>query len=382
MRSEALNQNEMQLQTRLWERTLPFIRHMFLAASCLFLVFLAWDSRVAAPGSADTVFERLVAAGYFALMYVLVSFTRAGRRYLKLIYVASVLVVSALLLWIFLQIEGAYVLGHGTFLAVIMVVIVIGPTQRIAIPLALVALVIPNALVLLMPHAGIHAPGLPGADTAIDLALVHAGVGVIAAILIVVHNRLQRQTLMDNMHYEQLAGTDPLTAVHNRRQLETEFNRERVRQRRSGRPIGVLELDIDHFKRVNDVHGHGVGDEVLRNLTRRWRGLVREIDILARVGGEEFIVLLPETDAAGALDSAERLRVNTAFEPLSTSAGGLEVTVSIGITLARPDGDGLDEVLKRVDRALYRAKDNGRNRCELDETGPAPAAHSGPGRAG
>lgn len=367
---------ETELQIRLWERTFPIIRSSLLAASLLFLVFVAWDMRMDTSGTANTLPYRLAAAGYFALMYVLVTFTRAGRRSVKPIYITSVLVAALVLLWILLEIEDAYVSGHGSFLAVVMAVIVIGPTLRVAIPLALGILAVPNAVVLGMSRLNPDVPGMPGFDAALNIALVDLGIGALVVVLLLVQDRLQIRTLMDNMHYEQLAGTDPLTAVHNRRQLQAQFVREHARQRRHGLPIGVLEIDIDHFKRVNDAHGHGVGDEVLRSLTRRWRGLIREIDTLARIGGEEFVVLLPETDSTGARESAERLRANTESEPVATSVGPLNITVSVGVALALPDDDELDEVLERVDHALYRAKDNGRNRSEFaDPEAPArPAA--------
>lgn len=368
----AVNPIETELQIRLWERTFPVIRSALLAASLLFLVFVAWDIRMDSSGAANTLPVRLAAAAYFALMYVLVAATRIGRHGIKLVYASSVLVASLVLLWIFLQIEGAYVTGHSSFLAVAMVVIVIGPTLRVAIPLALGTLAVPNAVVLGMSLLNPDVPGMPGFDAALNIALIDLGIGALVVVLLLVQDRLQIRTLMDNMHYEQLAGTDPLTAVHNRRQLKAEFAREHARQRRHGLPIGVLEIDIDHFKQVNDAHGHGVGDEVLRSLTRRWRGLIREIDILARIGGEEFVVLLPETDSTGARESAERLRANTESEPVATSVGRLEITVSVGVTLALPDDGELDDVLARVDRALYRAKETGRNRCEFADPG-APA---------
>lgn len=360
-----MNPVETELEVRLWERTFPIIRNTLLAASFLFLAFLGWDMRVDTSGTANTMPERLLGAGCFALMYVLVAFTRIGRRYLKLIYIIGVLLAAVLLLTILLQITVAYVLAHGSFMAIAMAVIVIGPTLRVSIPLVLAVLLIPGAVVLWLAHGDAAFPGVPDFYTAVNLALLNLGMGVLVVVLLVAHDRLQRRMLMDNLHYEQLAGTDPLTAVQNRRQLQAEFARERARQRRHGRPIGVLEIDIDHFKRVNDAHGHGVGDEVLRSLTQRWRGLVREIDILARVGGEEFVVLLPESDAEGARESAERLRAYTAADPVSTSVGALSVTVSIGVALAGVDDGDLDAVLKRVDRALYRAKENGRNRCEF-----------------
>ncbi|HSH41773.1 MAG TPA: GGDEF domain-containing protein, partial [Arenicellales bacterium] len=115
-----------------------------------------------------------------------------------------------------------------------------------------------------------------------------------------------------------------------------------------------------------------------RYLTQRWRSLIREVDDLARIGGEEFVVLMPETDVEGAMEAAERLRAATAAEPVSTAAGNLYITVSIGLALALPEEDGLEQVLQRADRALYRAKAGGRNRCEPDRPDAEPAAQAAP----
>jgi len=356
---------EAEIEVRLWERTLPYIRRTLLAAACLILAFLAWDIRVDPTGQANTVFERVASSAFFALSYLLVSFTRFGRRRPDVIYIVNALMAPVLLLWILMQIPGAYVLAHSAFLAVTMVVMVIGPTVRVSILLVLASLATPNVTVLLGLALGMRLPGLPDAATAVNLALVHLAVSALAVVLILVHTRLQRQVIIDNVQLEQLAGTDPLTAVHNRRQLELEYLREQARQRRHGRDMAVLELDIDHFKKVNDTYGHGVGDEVLRSLSRRWQSLVREVDVLARVGGEEFVLLLPEINEKGARETAERLRSRTAAEVVSTSAGELRVTISIGVTLVEPDGGSLDSIIDRVDHALYEAKRNGRNRCEF-----------------
>jgi len=359
-----VNELEKEIEVRLWERTVTYIRYALLIAAFLFVAFLGWDMLLYDPDPWRTLVARLVAAAYFLTVFYFVTWTDWGRRWIKPIYVLSIPVASLLIVWVLVQTPGAYVIGHGSFLAVTIVVILIGPNLRTSVPLAVVSLVLPNAVTLWLIDSGAVLPGLPDAVTAVNLALIDLGVGVIAVALMVVHYRLHRHMLLDNLHLEQLAGTDPLTSVHNRRQLEHEFHRETARRRRHGRPIGMLELDLDHFKAINDRFGHGVGDEVLRDLARRWRSLIRETDELARIGGEEFIVLIPEADEQGVRESAERLREHTAAEPVSTSAGPMEITVSIGATLSNDDQESLGDVLNRVDRAMYEAKRNGRNRYE------------------
>lgn len=369
-----LNAIEAEIQSRLWERTLPYIRQALLLAALLFLAFIGWDNLVDPGPEAATLVERLLAAAFFIGCYMLVAYTRTGRRFLAVIYIASVLVATVMLMWILLKLPNGYVLGHSGFLTIAMVAMIIGPRLAVSMPLVLLSLVIPNAGVFLLLGTGVETAGMPDAATATALAAIHLGAAVLALALIIVHDRLQQGTMLDNVQLEQLAGTDPLTALQNRRQLQADFNRERARQRRHKLSIGVLELDIDHFKRVNDIHGHGVGDEVLRALAKRWRSLIREIDVLARIGGEEFVVLLPETGYDGAAELAERLRAETASHPVTTSAGDLDITVSIGIALAAPGQGGLDSVLERADHALYQAKRNGRNRCERVDTGADAAA--------
>ena len=123
-------------------------------------------------------------------------------------------------------------------------------------------------------------------------------------------------------------------------------------------------LDIDHFKRVNDSHGHAVGDQVLQELARRMQAGLRETDCLGRMGGEEFAILLPQTSQDGACLFAERLCRKIAGVPLATEAGALVVTISLGVSQMQSDDASVDCALARADGALYAAKSGGRNRVE------------------
>ncbi len=159
---------------------------------------------------------------------------------------------------------------------------------------------------------------------------------------------------------QQLAITDSLTGLFNRRQLFELGNREFLRARRFNRPLSVLMLDIDHFKRVNDRHGHAVGDHVLVRLAQIMRQITREIDIAGRYGGEEFILVLPETDIAGATEIANRLldQIRLAFQ-----TGGLpSITVSIGVAALQPATVDFSYLVHTADLAMYAAKNAGRNR--------------------
>ena len=168
------------------------------------------------------------------------------------------------------------------------------------------------------------------------------------------------------LHQEtrQLSITDGLTGVWNRRYLEMTLRKEIERAQRFGRPLSVLMLDIDRFKRVNDRHGHQRGDEVLIEVTRRILTEIRtNIDVVGRFGGEEFIVVLPETPSGGARVVAEKIRASMRDEPFTgASSDPLSVTVSVGVSTYPEDGPDAEELIRRADSAMYRAKATGRDR--------------------
>jgi two-component system, cell cycle response regulator len=161
--------------------------------------------------------------------------------------------------------------------------------------------------------------------------------------------------------------TDALTHSFNRRYFERQITREWRRAMRFGQRLSLLMLDIDFFKRVNDSHGHGAGDEVLQGFVRRLKTcLPRAVDWFARLGGEEFVVVLPETDVSGACTVAERIRSSVESQPITTSSGAIQITVSIGVgsmsTLPTGEEQNPQAMLDQADAFLYRSKLAGRNR--------------------
>jgi diguanylate cyclase (GGDEF)-like protein/PAS domain S-box-containing protein len=161
---------------------------------------------------------------------------------------------------------------------------------------------------------------------------------------------------------EQQAHLDYLTGLNNRRHFMEQGETELARAQRHGRALSILMLDIDHFKQFNDTYGHKAGDQVLQKLAEVMHETLRTVDILGRIGGEEFAVLLPETGVAEAVEVAERLRRNVEQASVVFEAGlPQHFTVSIGITTQREKETNLDILLSEADRALYRAKDAGRN---------------------
>lgn len=186
-----------------------------------------------------------------------------------------------------------------------------------------------------------------------------------------VSTQLRRKRYVDQLRSSfqaslEMAVTDQLTGLYNRRYLASHLSAMFDRAFWTGRPLAVMILDIDHFKQVNDTHGHDVGDKVLQEFAERVSGAVRGIDLACRYGGEEFLIAMPDTDMSFASVVAERLRQEVATSKFILNSGRdeLSVTVSIGIASTEngPDEDSAQKLIKRADEALYEAKTSGRNR--------------------
>jgi len=185
------------------------------------------------------------------------------------------------------------------------------------------------------------------------------GIALLAGRLLKAKNQLEEQA----KELEKQAQTDHLTGISNRRHFFELARRELSRGKRSNRPLALLMLDIDKFKHVNDTHGHDIGDEVLKALCKTCLGMIRNIDIFARMGGEEFAIVLPETSKDQARTIAERLKEKLSETVTTLPNGGLVYfTVSIGVSTLAVKDASLDDLLKSADVALYKAKRYGRNR--------------------
>jgi diguanylate cyclase (GGDEF)-like protein len=163
---------------------------------------------------------------------------------------------------------------------------------------------------------------------------------------------------------ERLATTDGLTGLLNRRTFNAQLEKRLREAQRYRRPLSLLLLDVDHFKKVNDTHGHPAGDAVLRGVARIAEKEARETDLVARYGGEEMALVLPETDAKGAAVIAERIRAAVAAASHATEQGPIKVTISIGVATWPGAGEDPEALIEHADKALYRAKQGGRNRVE------------------
>lgn len=202
---------------------------------------------------------------------------------------------------------------------------------------------------------------------ACTLDVIAGGGGDVVAYLEIVDDITERKE-REHLLYHQ-ATRDALTGLLNRGHFVELAGTEIARAQRFGEPLALIMVDIDHFKHVNDRHGHLVGDEVLTLLAQRLQASARRTDYVGRIGGEEFAVLLPRASLEAALRGATRLHADVGASPFPTSAGALPLTVSVGVAMLRPGMNDFSDLLRSADVALYRAKSEGRNciRSDLGE---------------
>ncbi len=222
-----------------------------------------------------------------------------------------------------------------------------------------------TACAVLLGHFG-HAPGQPAVAPDFSFVALTLGIALLSTItghgfyVLLIRNFHQRRELA------RLAYTDSLTGILSRARLLELAEAELGRSRRYARPLSFLILDVDDFKGINDAYGHSAGDEALISIARALQGSVRACDVLGRLGGEEFGIVLPETDQAAARDLAERLRASVESSTLQGEIPtSTRCTVTVGVTQLKAGGEGLRELLNRADTALYDGKRGGRNRVVI-----------------
>ena len=182
------------------------------------------------------------------------------------------------------------------------------------------------------------------------------------------------EMVISEIELRQIAKTDSLTGTLTRRGFDTEIVREYARAQRSHHAISLLALDVDHFKSVNDRYGHATGDAVLQSLVTAIRSELRIADFVGRMGGEEFVIALPDTDLAGAVILAERIRVRIASAEIEVHGSAIRITASIGIAACDVAQANWTKAFRNADMALYRAKASGRNKCVCHEQSPSSEA--------
>jgi diguanylate cyclase (GGDEF)-like protein len=354
-----------EFKSQMWAQRLRYIRISILIAAALFFCLWGRDWVMDPKHAILALPYRVGASGFYLALYAALALSPRLRRHPAYVYVIGILAAPVLLLAVSLPLHGGNFTFFGGIIIIVMAVAIIGPYARFAILLMLGVVCIANLMLFLLIELGVSAPGMPAPQEAFGMGVMHLEAFAFGSILSTIDTARAWSLNAQSRELQEQAETDPLTGAENRRRLQRDFKDEMARQQRSGETMALLVLDLDHFKKVNDTFGHGVGDEVLRAVADRWREALREIDSLARIGGEEFVALLPETDAGGAQKAGDRLCRVTAREPFQTSVGDIRQSVSIGCTLVGAADRDLDKMIKKADMALYEAKSRGRNRCIL-----------------
>lgn len=337
----------------------PYMFRTLLALPTITLLFWVWDWVIDPRAAPGTLGLRLGMAACLVPSIMALRW-RAGLRAFTLLLYGGLLATEVLWLVILQLLEEGLALGVGASMVFVLGLLVLGLPLRfrdnaVAVP-----------LVLLAPNAAAAIGLLPHFPYARYNALVVPAT-VLAVFALWAFDRLYRRAYSYQRSVERLAAEDPLTGLANRRHFMVAGTRLLEAVRRYDRPACILLADLDRFKAVNDTYGHAAGDTVLRVTAALFTEFRRAADVPARIGGEEFAVLLPETDARGAIALAERLRTALAARAIrlpTTPPVELSVTMSVGVAVCTPADQGLDVVLRRADAALYQAKEGGRNRVE------------------
>lgn len=211
-----------------------------------------------------------------------------------------------------------------------------------------------------MIEQGIEAGGDDYLTKPIDTIVLKAKIAAMQRIA-----NIRKKLISAKEQLEVLAHTDELTQIPNLRHFKNILNSEIGRAHRFNMPLCIAYMDLDHFKLINDTHGHPAGDIILQSITDLLSKNLRNVDNIGRVGGEEFCLCLPDTDIKDALTTCERYRLLIENLSVSTDSQTLTVTASFGITSFVPDQDDVNSLMCRADKALYQAKQNGRNRIEV-----------------
>lgn len=327
------------------EQLTPVLGPVFGVAVVMFAV---WDYMITPAAASTTLLVRLLLVLAGAPAYFRTSIRWSLRQRCAVIYWthAGAIVISAYLL------EGGLLYGLAGITACIFTVAVI--TLRVRAFLQIVS--VPSVL-----FVSLSALALPPFAFINNLMLYVFALGLAIVLMQAIRFFRQRSYLLEQ-ELARLSRYDGLTGACNRRFLTEMAEREMALARRNQRPLTAVMLDVDHFKRVNDNYGHAVGDTVLRALSECCIAGLREIDHFGRIGGEEFVCVLPDTDEDEAVRCVERLRLAIEAQVIDTPQGPLVVTASFGVASLDEGHPDWSCLLKAADHALYCAKHEGRNR--------------------
>ena len=317
------------------------------------ILFNAWDWLIDPANAVATLAVRiaLVLAGSIAYTMTSLPWTPTQRcAHIYLTHVGAIVICEYLLRDGFLY--GVAGIAVCTFIPAVI---------TLSLRIFFLLLLLPTVM-----FVALSAHNLPELAFANGLMLYLFSVGLAAIVLLVVR-AFHRRAFLSEQRLLHVSRHDSLSGAYNRGFLTELAEREVALAIRHGRPLAAAMLDIDHFKCVNDTYGHDIGDQVIQKLAATCTENLRTIDHFGRVGGEEFVCVLPETGKAEALSCAERLRQAIEALSIDTQQGELHFTVSVGVALLNPELASWAALLKDADTALYKAKNDGRNRVALAE---------------
>ena len=341
------------------QQTLPYLAS---GAVLLVLLFGLWDYWIDPAGARLSVPVRLACAALAALAIWPDLLRWSASRRASFIHWTC----SAAVLFATFTLDGALTFGLPG--------LVVGPF--------LVSLVVPRVSVFIfvvgLPYLAFAALAWQlGTTLEFFNGLVFHTLAVVVALMVLLHVRFLRwREFLLERSLTEIAHHDPLTGLVNRGQLTVLGERELARAMRHRRPLAIALLDVDHFKHVNDTYGHDGGDLVLKALAQQCLSDVRAVDHVGRLGGEEFVCILPDTAPEDAALCAERLRRNVEAMEIVTPGGVVHITISIGIANYREGCPGWEALIKEADMAMYAAKHQGRNRVVAAPLAPMPATEA------
>lgn len=326
-----------------------------LGILAIFLTLLwGWDYVTDPVGAFDTIALRLL---FLLLLPVAAGFWsgRTRRRFLEVAMPLTLLASEAVFVEILNHLDTGMIYGLAGFMYCTIIAILVG--QCLPLLSCVAYMLVAAALPQLIAGAGL-APGFSQAHYAILIWPATALAVLSQAVFAVEYQKRYRL----EQQLKRLSDTDPLSGVGNRRHFMRVLEQETARAQRLTQPLSLLVLDLDHFKRINDAYGHPVGDRVIRRFAELCTNGLRDIDVVARVGGEEFAILLIGSALGPAVEVAERIRRQVESSAVTASGDSVvSFTVSIGVAQLDADENGV-ELFGRADAALYAAKRSGRNR--------------------
>ncbi|MCS6959482.1 MAG: GGDEF domain-containing protein [Pseudanabaenaceae cyanobacterium SKYGB_i_bin29] len=342
------------------QRNLLVARFLCLANCCFLLSFVFWDYYIDPQSANSTLFKRGIAAS-FSLAIFFLSFLPRLHRFTFLLSYTSALISHLAQSIILISLNSGLLYGTTALTFFPLVLAVIPPPSSATLSISAFGFfVIPNVVMWL--------------NRTDRFLWLNANIFLLATCLLfcvlgLLTDRARRQRFLLEKSLEKQANQDVLTGLANRRHFLDCANRVLALAQRHHRPLSLLLVDIDHFKRINDNYGHPIGDQAIIALAELIVRVVRHTDIMARFGGEEFAILLPETDRLGAECVAERLRkaVEEMVIPLGDSI--IKYTVSVGVAARDSDTISIDQLIQRADSALYQAKHRGRNCVVIAKNG-------------